>query len=416
MITRNNANCYYIYREKPLGFEYELAKAFSQSLGVQLEVKTANWQNILQTVNSKQGDFIAANLTITPWRDKKVDFSESYMKIQQQIIAHRNNRSIKDIKDLKNRSIHVRQGTTYQKRLEELNRDYNLNMKIVLHKDTPTEELMRRVAEKKIEVTVADSNIALLNRRYYPDIRIAFPLAVDQYLGWAVQEGNNELQDRINNFLEQSKKNGVYGKIYEKYYGNVHIFDYVDLKKYHNRIKTRLPKYKAFIKETANKFEFDWRLIAAMIYQESHFNPLATSFTGVQGLMQVTLDAAQEMGISNRLDPQQSVYAGVKYLKKLYDRWETINAHDRILFALASYNIGYGHVKDAQNLARQMNLNPTSWSSLKKTLPLLRIKKYYSQTKYGYARGTEPVRYITRIKLYYDILKNNQISSRQQTL
>ncbi len=412
MITRNNANCYYIYREKPMGFEYELARAFSNYLGVRLRIETKNWQDMFKAVNTGQGDFIAASLTITSRRDKEVNFSIPYMNVQQQLITHRHNRGIDDYKDLRDKAVHVREGTTYQQRLEELNANKDLNIKIVLHKDMPTEELIRLVANKKIKFTVADSNIALINRRYYPNIHIAFPLAEEQALGWAVQEEDDELLEKINSFLRQIKKSGLYGKIYEKYYGNVHIFDYVDLIKYHQRLRTRLPKYKETIKEISTRFGFDWRMIAAVIYQESHFNPQATSFTGVRGLMQVTLHTAKEMGISNRLNPKQSIYAGVKYLKKMYSRWDEIRGHDRILFALASYNIGYGHVKDAQKLAQKRGLDPKRWSSLEKTLPLLRIKKYYSQTKYGYARGTEPVRYVNRILLYYDILKKRGMSSK----
>jgi len=215
----------------------------------------------------------------------------------------------------------------------------------------------------------------------------------------------------IDSFLDQVKENGDYAKIYERYYGKVHLFDYVDPKKFHKRIQTRLPKYLDLIKKTARSYGFDWRLIAAVIYQESHFNPKARSHTGVKGLMQVTLTTAKEMGITNRLDPAQSVQAGVKYLKKIADRWEEVPDEERLTFALASYNIGYGHVRDAQKLAESKGLDPDRWESLKETLPLLRIKKYYKQTTYGYARGTEPVRYIQRIRTYYDILKKKDFSN-----
>ena len=405
VLTRNNANCYYIYRDQPMGFEYELAKAFSSFLEVELKVVVQDWNNLLTEVNSHKGDFVAAGMTITPDRAELADFSDPYMTIQQQVIVHRTNTSIKDIQDLAGQSVHVRENTTYQQRLNELNQEQGLDIDIVLYNDLPTEELIRQVSDKEIPITVADSNIALLNRRYYPDIRIAFPLEEEQALGWAVKKGDQALLEAMNTFLDQVQDNGNYGQIYERYYGKVHIFDYVDLKKFHKRIQTRLPDYRPLIKETAEKFGFDWRFIAAVIYQESHFNPRARSHTGVKGLMQVTLTTAKEMGISNRLDPAQSVLAGVKYLKKIAARWDDVPEEERIYFTLASYNIGYGHVRDAQKLARDKGLDPTRWENLKKTLPLLRMKKYYKQTKYGYARGTEPVRYVSRIRTYYDILK-----------
>ena len=169
-------------------------------------------------------------------------------------------------------------------------------------------------------------------------------------------------------------------------------------------------EYKEIIKRAAKKYGFDWRLIASMIYQESHFDPKARSSTGVEGIMQLTKTTAGEMGIKDRLDTQQSIMGGVKYLKKLYDRYQDIQDPDRMLIALASYNVGYGHILDARKIAKERNLNPNSWAALEQVLPLLRYRKYYKKTRYGYCRGTEPVRYVNRILTYYDILKREAIS------
>lgn len=408
LLTRNNANCYFIYRDEPKGFEYDLVKAFSDYLDVDLKVRTSNWNHLFKNLYKNKVDLVAAGITINREREKVVDFSDSYMEIQQQVVVNRRNRTVQEISDLSGRKVHIREGTTYQNRLKELNYKNDLGIEIVLHKDKPTEELIRGVARDQIDITIADSNIALLNRHYYPDIKIAFPVAEPQALGWAVKKGDNKLLEEINTFLAKIKENGKYDEIYERYYGNVHIFDYVDLMKFHRRLESRFPKYKGIIKDQAEIHDFDWRLITAMIYQESHFNPRAVSFTDVKGLMQVTLTTAREMGINNRLDPEQSVRAGVSYLRKLYQRWDEIDDRDRLLYALASYNIGYGHVKDACKIAERQGLPPDSWDSLEETLPLLRIKKHYKNTTYGYARGTEPVRYVNRIMNYYDILKKKK--------
>ena len=149
-----------------------------------------------------------------------------------------------------------------------------------------------------------------MNRRYYPDIEICFPIEEQQSLGWAVKKGEKALLKKMNEFFEEIDRKGIRGKIYEKYYAKVDIFDYVDLKKYHRRLDTRLPKYKDIIKKVAEKFGFDWRLIAAMIYQESHFSPNATSHTGVKGMMQLTQNTAKEMGVKDRRDPEQSIKGG----------------------------------------------------------------------------------------------------------
>ena len=285
-----------------------------------------------------------------------------------------------------------------------------MDLEIMLSEDTPTEELIERVAQREIEVTIADSNIALLNRRYYPDIKISFPIEGPESLGWAVRKGEKALLDKINEFFKKIKKDGTFSKIFEKYYANVEIFDYVDLKKFHKRIETRLPQYEKIIRNEAQTFGFDWRLIAAMIYQESHYDPMARSFTGVEGIMQLTQNTAKEMGVKDRRDPEQCIKGGVKYLGNLYKRYNEAKDPDRLLISLASYNVGHGHIKDAQKMAQERNLDPNRWSVLEKTLPLLRYPKYYKKTKHGYCRGTEPVRYVKRILTYYDILKRGAIS------
>jgi len=224
------------------------------------------------------------------------------------------------------------------------------------------------------------------------------------------KKGRSRTTRAINEFFKKIKEDGTFAKIYEKYYANVEIFDYVDLKKYHRRLKTRLPKYEEIIKKASKIYGFDWRLITAMVYQESHFNPRARSFTGVRGMMQLTLETAKEIGIKNRLDPEQSIKGGVKYLKELYERYDGAKNPDRVLITLASYNVGHGHILDAQKIAKERNLDPNSWSSLEVILPLLRYPKYYKNTKNGYCRGTETVRYVNRIFTYYDILKREAIS------
>lgn len=405
VIMTNNANVYYRYRGEYMGFEYDLVKKFAEYLDVNLEIITPDWSDMISMLNAGKGDMISAGLTITEPREKLVDFSDSYLEVQQQVIIRKNNKSIKKLADLNDRKVHIRPNTSYAQRLKELNNN-GMNIEIIYHEDMPTEELIQKVSDKDIGITIADSNIAQLNQRYYPDIRIAFPISEPQYLGWAVRKSDNKLRRKINNFFEKIENDSTFGNIYERYYRNVSIFDYVDIKRFHNRLKTRMPRYKDIIMREAKKHNFDWRLIAAMIYQESHFNPRARSYTGVRGLMQVTQRTAKEMGIKNRIKPSQSVKAGVAYLAKIYDRFDDIeNPETKMQFALASYNVGYGHVRDAQDICRQQGWDPKKWSSLKKALPLLRIKKYYKDTTYGYARGTEPVRYVRRIFTYYDIIK-----------
>jgi len=408
VLTRNNAHCYYVYRGEPMGFEYDLAKAFSEYLHVELEVETPTWEGLTRGLEEGKGDFVAASMSITKSRLKRVDFSESYLPVQQYVILNKDDPAEK-MSDLAGRTVCVRRGTTYEELLKKL-KSKGLNIRIKLYNDMPTEELIRMVAEKEIEATVSDSHIALLNRRYYPEARIAFPLGKPSKLAWAVKKGEKRLLEQINDFFNTIKEDGTFDRVYTEYFANVEKFDYVDLKRYYRRLETRLPRYQDTIQKAAKKYGFDWRLIAAMIYQESHFDPRARSYTGVRGLMQVTLDTAKEVGIERRLDPEQSILGGVRYLKKSYDKFEGVPEPDRLLMALASYNVGYRHVQDAQKIVKQQHNDPNSWADLKEALPLLCRRKYYKTSTSGYCRGREAVRYVNSIITYYDILKRDAIS------
>jgi len=409
VITRNNAHCYYFYRDQDMGFEYDLAKAFADYLGVKLKIKIAeHWDGMIPDIINGKGDFIAASMTITPKRQNQVAFSDGYMAIQQHIIAHRNNLKIKNAEDLDGKTVNIRKGTSYQERLEEL-KEEGIDIIIKLHEDIATEELIRLVADEDIEVTIADSNIALLNRRYYPKAISAGPISEKEYLGWAVNPKAKKILKRINSFFKEIHINGKYAEIYNKYYANVDIFDYVDLRAFHKRIKTRLPRYKPLIKEAAYRYDFDWRLIAAQVYQESHFNPRAKSHAGAYGLMQLTFSTAKSLGVKNIFNPLQNINGGVKHLRNLYNHFNKTVGSDSLFIALAAYNVGQGHIFDARNLAKTMNLNPNKWSSLEQTLPLLRYRKYYKNATYGYCRGREPIKYIKQIMIYYDILKRQGI-------
>jgi membrane-bound lytic murein transglycosylase F len=409
IITRNTPHCYYIYRDESMGFEYDLAKAFADYLGVGLKVKIAeDWDGMVPALKKGNGALIAAGIAITPKRQGQVAFSDGYMVNQQYLIAHRNAPKISKIEDLSGKTIHVRKATSHQERLEEL-QSQGIHLTIEEHKDVPTEELIQRVAEREIEFTVADSNIALLNRRYYPGAIMANPISGWQQLGWAVHPQTQQLLEKINSFFKSIKENGKFSEIYDRYYGDIHEFDYVDLRAFHRSIKTKLSRYQPFIKAIAKRHGFDWRLIAAQIYQESHLNPWAQSHAGAKGLMQILPGTAQSLGVNDIFNPVENINAGVQHLKNLHDRFDGAEEEDRLLIALAAYNIGQGHMEDARDLAAGMNLNPNSWESLAKTLPLLTYREYYKKSKYGYCRGSEPINYIKQIMIYFDILKRHEI-------
>ena len=412
VIARNNAHCYYLYRGEAMGFEYDLAQAFADYLGVKLNVRIAEkWEGMIPELADGSGDFIAASMTITPERQHEVLFSDGYHEIQQHIVVHHKNREIRQTSDLAGHTVHIRKGTSYQNRLAEISNN-GVDFRVVLHDDTSTQELISQVADGSIAVTIADSNIALLNRRYHPQIRISGAISAYQRLGWAVHPQATDLHAKINRFFKVIKKNGRFNEIYRRYYAGIEWFDYLDLSAFHRSIHARLPRYREAIRKAADAHGFDWRLIAAQMYQESHFRPTAQSHKGAFGLMQLTKTMAKDLGVKNILDPEENINGGVAYLKRLYDHFDRATAQDRLFIALAAYNIGLGHIWDARDLARERTLDPNRWSSLKETLPLLRDHKYNKNLKFGYARGTEPIKYIKQIMIYYDILKQQSIDYR----
>ena len=201
-------------------------------------------------------------------------------------------------------------------------------------------------------------------------------------------------------FFGYTKQSGHLASLEEKYIGHIGSFDYVDTRAFIRALDSKLPQWSPLFKEYSD--EFDWRLVAALAYQESHWNPLAKSPTGVRGMMMLTLPTAKSVGVTNRLDPKQSVRGGVDYLRRMVSRIpDSIDEHEKIWFALASYNVGYGHMMDARRLTKKQGGNPDAWADVKDRLPLLRQKKYYSQTRYGYARGDEARNYVENIRRYY---------------
>ncbi len=408
VLTREAPRCFYTHGGVAMGFEYELAKAFAEHLGVDLEVKTLRWGDMIQALNQERGDFAAAGIVVDPFRQKLVDFSRGYLSIQPRVVIHKDDPGVRAVEDLSGRTIHVRKRSSHEQRLHEL-REGGLDITLALHEGVPAEELIRRVAEQEIAMTVADSDLAFLNRRYYPDIEVGIPLEEPQPMAWAVKKGEKRLLHVINTFLDTVKANGTFHRIHKTYYGNSQAFDRFDIKKFHERIRTRLPRYEKTIKRAATAYGFDWRLIAAVIYQESQFDPQARSHRGVRGLMQLTDLTAKEVGVTDRLNPEQSIMGGVKYLRKLYRRYDEAKGFDRMLITLASYNVGHRHIRNAQRIARQEGLKPYQWSSLEKTLPLLCREDYLKTNKFGYCRGREPVHYVNRILLFFDILRRQAI-------
>jgi membrane-bound lytic murein transglycosylase F len=403
ILTTNQPTTYYIDREgSPAGPEHDMTRSFARQLGVTPRyIKKDSTEAVIEALRKGEGDIAAAGLTITSERASEFDFGPAYMDVSEYLICHRDAAFINDIEDLKGLEIVVPTSSSYVDTLYELfpNIDWTLNDNLI------TPRLLEKVRSKEIECTISDSTIFDISRRYYPEISAKFTLQKGAQLAWMYIKDNPELGNAINEWFSVYKDSGEYAQTIEKYYGYIDVFDYVDIQKFKRRIKSRLPKYKGMFIQAATKHGISPALLAAQSYQESHWDPKAKSPTGVRGIMMLTQPVAKSLGVTSRLDAKQNIFAGAKYhakMKKMFD--ENVTEPDRTWMALAAYNVGRGHFRDAQALAVELGKNPNLWIDMKEVLPLLSEKKYYKDLTYGYARGNEPVQYVSRIRDYDDIL------------
>ena len=407
VITRNSPATYFEDRNGETGFEYELVKRFADDLGVKLEIETAdNLDDLFNKLGQPDGPVLAAaGLVSSDNRLKQAKFSHPYLEVTPQIIYRNGQSRPTTAADLAGKRITVLKGSSHAEQLAELKKTYP-GIEYEESDAVEVVDLLRMVDEGQIDLTLVDSNEVAMNQVYFPNVRVAFDLGDARSQRWAVVAGeDNSLLNEINAYLDKVEKNGTLQRLKDRYYGHVDVLGYVGAYTFAQHLQQRLPKYEKFFKEAAKKEQVDWRLLAAMGYQESLWQPAVTSKTGVRGLMMLTQNTAQAMGVSNRLDPKQSILGGAKYLAYIKDQLDDdIQEPDRTWFALAAYNVGTGHLDDARKLAVKEGLNPNKWLDVKKMLPRLAQKQWYSKTRYGYARGGEPVHFVANIRRYYDIL------------
>lgn len=396
------------YYEGPFGytgFEYELAEAFAEDLGLELAIKDEpNLGDMLNNVGSTVGLFAASGLSVTDSREELLQFSVPYMQVDQHIIYRRGSQRPRKVEDLIGLDIVVAAHSSHVELLQNLQTSFpDLSWREV--EDLEQLDLLEMVHSDKADITIVDSTAYTVNSNIYPRARRAFNLPDSKNIAWAFpKRSDDSLYKAANQFLVKYRDSGKLKELTSKYFDN----DYLDVGgalTFSQHIDKRLPKWEGLFKETADEFELDWLFLAAISYQESHWNAKAKSFTGVRGLMMLTRNTAKALGVKDRTDPEQSIHGGAKYfIQRLKNLPERIQNPDRLWMALAAYNVGLGHLEDARVITEQQGGNPDLWDDVKERLPLLSKKKYYSKTKHGYARGYEPVRYVENIRNYYNIL------------
>ena len=417
-LTLNSASTYYQDNQGENGFEYHLGLLFSDYIEVEARfITVSRFSDLYPELLFGSGDIVAAGLSKNESEfSHAVIYGPRYYDVSNQILYRRGSvERPREINDLFDGSLRVISGTSQVKLLHRLQKNHPQLSWIEEH-DIASEELVELVEEGKADFILADSHEIALQRRFFPELRIAFELGHPKQLRWAFNHANdNSLVLAVEAFFAQIKQDGRLEQLIHRHYSYAARFNYSDIQTFTQHIQNRLPKYEALFRQEAANSGIDWRLLAAIGYQESLWNARAKSPTGVRGLMMLTLATAKQMKVENRLNPEQSIRGGAKYFASVLKRVpQRISEPDRSWFALASYNIGFGHVEDARKITEMNGGDPDKWIDVKKSLPLLARKKWYKGTKFGYARGWEPVKYVENIRKYYAYLVGSDIKDSQE--
>jgi len=406
VVTRDSPTAYIITPDGPSGPEFDLAQAFADDLGVTLVINpVASISEILPRLVSGKSHMAAAGLSITDARREYLNFGHSYKSVDVHMIYKLGTGKPRSLDDVLGRSIEVTASSSHVDLLSAIQASYPA-LQWVENADVEVADLLAKVAMGEIDITIADSSDFDIQRHFYPDLRVALDLDIGDPIAWGFPKGiGDTLLARADDFLIRSYRNGLLTQVQDRYYGFTKKFDYVGTRNFIRHFKSRLPRYRGMFEEAGNQWGVDWRLLAAIGYQESHWRSQARSPTGVRGIMMLTLDTAAYLGLDDRLDPKNSIFGGAQYFARQMERIaDTVTEPDRTWMALAAYNVGFNHIKDARTIVEWDGGNPDMWINIREALPLLSQRKWYSRVPYGYARGWEPVLYVNNIRAYYNIL------------
>ncbi|MFH1321309.1 MAG: transporter substrate-binding domain-containing protein [Bacteroidota bacterium] len=428
-LTDNSSTSYFIYKGQPMGYEYDLLRLFAKHIGVDLEIIVVkNMDDIIELLNNGKGDVIAANLTVTQERAKEINFTEHNILTRQMLVQRKpdgwekmkyydeiDKKLVRNQIDLIGKEIFVRKNSSFYSRLKNLSDEIGGEISIIeAPGDYETEYLIKLVANGEIEYTIADENVALVNQTYYPNIDAKTAISFPQKIAWAVNKESPELLKEINEWIRSIRNKNKYIAMYNKYFKNHKVQKQRIESGYFSQLGGNISRYDHIIKVYCKELDWDWRLVASLIYQESRFDPKAESWAGAFGLMQLMPETANNYGVDSLSTDAQNVYAGTKYLCWLDDYWDEMimDKDERVKFVLASYNVGPGHVIDARNLAIKYNKNPNVWDDNVAFFILQKSReKYYNDevVKHGYCRGEEPYKYVKEILDRYQHYKNVNI-------
>ncbi len=399
----NGPTSYYVTADGPTGYEYELAVALANKLGVKLDlVPSFQLEELLQKLDSGQVDVIAAGSTVSESLRQQYRLAPAYQWSDEVLVFRTTERRPKNLAEISEAIVVIKGSSQAETMLQK--QQLQPNLQLTFNDTDDATELLQQVADGKIRYTVTDSHVLAINQRFLPNIGVAQVLKSQQPVAWLLAKNHDDsLFSTLVEFFGRSYEAAELLSLEDKYFGHVRKFNYADTLDYIEAIDKKLPRFQPLFEQHAGNL--DWRLLAALAYQESRWDPKARSTQGVVGMMMLTVPTATLMKVTSRVDASQSIRGGSRYLQKLLDRIpERVPMPDRLWFALAGYNIGYNHVESARMLTEKDGADPDKWAEVKQRLSLLRQRKYYSKTQTGYARGDHAVYYVENIRRYYDTL------------
>ena len=406
LLTRNGASSYFIGPEGAAGPEYDIVAAFAGYLGLKIEVRVAEGIGELDSLlNRGQGELIAANLTRTPAREQWLSFGPDYADVDTIVVYKRGQNRPRGLKDLPGMRLSVIAGSNHEHLLVTA-KETMPDLRWTSVSEMGVEDLMLAVADGELDATLVDSNIFKINSPFYPRLKPGFMLAEQQQQAWAFSKGDDDsLVQKARSFFKVMQENGGLAALQDRYNVNGNRLDRVGMFHFMKQVRNRLPALMPVFQEVAGIHGLDWRLLAAIGYQESHWDAEATSQTGVRGIMMLTQKTATALGITDRLDPGQSIEGGARYLLRMRKRIPSrIPEPDRTWMTLAAYNMGWGHLEDTRKLTQQQGGNPDRWQDVNERLPLLSQEHWFRQTRFGYARGLGARQFVDNVRSYFDTL------------
>ena len=404
--TRQDPTTYYRGADGPAGLEHDLITGFAEFIGVKARfVFPRDLQDLLRQVEHGEVHMAAAGLTVTRERRRRLRFSQPYQKVSEQLVYRRGSRKPRSLAEVAPGELQVIAGASHEDTLKRLQAS-EPSLAWKTRTGISMRGLLDAVNKGEVRFTVADSNELAVARRIYRYLRPAFELSDEKPLAWAFPlAGDDSLLQAANRYLTTIRYNNTLSNLIERYYGHSDRLDFVAKRDFQRHSQERLPRLKPYFQLASRQTDIDWRLLAAIGYQESHWDAKAVSPTGVRGIMMLTADTAKQLGIKNRRDPEQSILGGARYLRIVEEKLpERIPEPHRLWLTLAGYNVGFGHLEDARILTQREGGDPDRWQDVREHLPLLNQKRYYRNLKHGFGNGVQAVEYVENIRSYYDLL------------